>query len=533
MSQPWYAAVSVISISLLAVPATLARQARPVVGLDLVEDTTAEMMESMKAGMSIDFMEAALLQATVPAADDEATGGDPVVFPSYSLTDVDGVLHTCTVRAEPEKAASSGKKSTKSKAKAKPDISTALDPLEGSCATLTQGYWSYQWCHRKDVTQFHTDESSSTVISLGRHTKTEVKRVNATPTRTDSAHHTDKDGGSYSSGSATDTASGKDADKKGYGRKEDGSGAKAAEKTSWMSRVLNSASGAHRSKKDDSSHGITDLSELAAIMDFYEGGDICEETGGSRSLKTAITCCAASQVADESYTTRPLAILVSIQARLRDSSWECGRREVSTCSYLVQVCSQLLCPDDENEVAHGKGVDAKPSSDVAVAGMGHTIGGVRGILQELEGCFPPKKESWWSYKLCFSKGISQYHEDMFWKADGSLVSKVTDEFSLGKWDKSTVTGEGEDLIRLPDKGAEGQGGTIVLEFSGGTECDLTGVLRSTTVHLKCGRAQEVREILEDRTCHYRILALSPLLCSHSALMPQKEAVRTVDCVAQS
>lgn len=38
-----------------------------------------------------------------------------------------------------------------------------------------------------------------------------------------------------------------------------------------------------------------------------------------------------------------------------------------------------------------------------------------------------------------------------------------DEFSLGKWDKSTVHGGGEDLIRLPGKGEEGDGGTIVLE----------------------------------------------------------------------
>lgn len=51
-----------------------------------------------------------------------------------------------------------------------------------------------------------------------------------------------------------------------------------------------------------------------------------------------------------------------------------------------------------------------------------------------------------------------------------------------------------------------------IQFTGGTECDLTGVLRSTTVHLKCGSVQEVREVTEDRTCHYRVLAISPLLC---------------------
>jgi len=56
-------------------------------------------------------MEAALLQATsrvlpvgsggddgVRGPEDEAVrAGAAVVFPSYSLTDVDGIVHTCTV----------------------------------------------------------------------------------------------------------------------------------------------------------------------------------------------------------------------------------------------------------------------------------------------------------------------------------------------------------------------------------------------------------------------------------------------------
>lgn len=58
---------------------------------------------------------------------------------------------------------------------------------------------------------------------------------------------------------------------------------------------------------------------------------------------------------------------------------------------------------------------------------------------------------------------------------------------------------------------------FITQFTGGTECDLTGVLRSTTVHLKCGSLQQVREVIEDRTCHYRILAISPLLCRYRGL----------------
>lgn len=62
--------------------------------------------------------------------------------------------------------------------------------------------------------------------------------------------------------------------------------------------------------------------------------------------------------------------------------------------------------------------------------------------------------------LCSKKLLNNDHLDLLPVVP---ASPLQDEFSLGKWDKSTVTGEGEDLIRPPDKGAEGQGGTIVLE----------------------------------------------------------------------
>lgn len=55
-------------------------------------------------------------------------------------------------------------------------------------------------------------------------------------------------------------------------------------------------------------------------------------------------------------------------------------------------------------------------------------------------------------------------------------------------------------------------GPIGLQFTRGTTCDLTGVLRSSTVFLKCGKSKRVVEVVEDRTCHYRVVALSPLLC---------------------
>ena len=45
------------------------------------------------------------------------------------------------------------KTKTKTNTKTEIDVSTALDPLEGACATLADGYWTYKWCHRRDVIQ--------------------------------------------------------------------------------------------------------------------------------------------------------------------------------------------------------------------------------------------------------------------------------------------------------------------------------------------------------------------------------------------
>lgn len=41
-------------------------------------------------------------------------------------------------------------------------------------------------------------------------------------------------------------------------------------------------------------------------------GDICDETGGKRSVKTAITCCSTDPV-DPEGQQKTLAVLVSIQ----------------------------------------------------------------------------------------------------------------------------------------------------------------------------------------------------------------------------
>lgn len=58
--------------------------------------------------------------------------------------------------------------------------------------------------------------------------------------------------------------------------------------------------------------GHSTPSHGGAVM-MLQGGEVCEETGASRSLKTSITCCATDQMEADGRATSPMAILVSIQ----------------------------------------------------------------------------------------------------------------------------------------------------------------------------------------------------------------------------
>lgn len=110
---------------------------------------------------------------------------------------------------------------------------------------------------------------------------------------------------------------------------------------------------------------------------MMQGGDVCEETGASRSLKTVITCCATNLLEADGQATSPTAILVSIQVRKRtlsDSEADRARQErnaravrpVLHCLYLwfsLTMLSLLLlrphrCGDTIQHKQQAKGAEA-------------------------------------------------------------------------------------------------------------------------------------------------------------------------------
>ena len=68
-----------------------------------------------------------------------------------------------------------------------------------------------------------------------------------------------------------------------------------------------------------------------------------------------------------------------------------------------------------------------------------------------------------------------------------------------------------------------------LEYVGGTPCDLTNTPRSTTVQFKCGPNDAILSIVEDHTCHYRVVVTTSYLCKHPAFVHRRPATRPVVC----
>ena len=149
------------------------------------------------------------------------------------------------------------------------------------------------------------------------------------------------------------------------------------------------------------------------------------------------------------------------------------------------------------------------------------------VLQSLSKQCLVRQEGWWTYELCFRTGIRQFHlhAETVQQAvgDGSTSTSahmvVQNEFSLGLapadsyTDTSTSGGGLEALVRPgshpPGSEARGSGGAsggqesrmglpsnvlqrayrpraLVLEFEGGTPCDIEDIARGSTIELTCG-----------------------------------------------
>lgn len=113
-------------------------------------------------------------------------------------------------------------------------------------------------------------------------------------------------------------------------------------------------------------------------------------------------------------------------------------------------------------------------------------------------------KGWWTYELCFNQFLRQFHKNK----DGSL-----DEFHLGYYSSEQSKQSTGAMISHSSKYGRK---VITQEYTEGTECDLTGKKRHTTVTLLCMSTigfVEIVGIEESVSCGYSVTISLPALCS--------------------
>ena len=96
----------------------------------------------------------------------EREGAAESPWAGISMRDADGKAFVCR----------SGSPAAREPEPGPTTLAEALGQLDGSCAYLNQGWWTYEWCHRRHVRQFHLEaQARSPEWSLGDYTRTELE----------------------------------------------------------------------------------------------------------------------------------------------------------------------------------------------------------------------------------------------------------------------------------------------------------------------------------------------------------------------
>eukprot|EP01039_Chlorochromonas_danica_P010604 gene10604-11750_t len=305
------------------------------------------------------------------------------------------------------------------------------------------------------------------------------------------------------------------------------------------------------------------------VVDHFKGGQRCDENGHERSVEVHIQCCDGLQVPNslpsEMYFRQdkndqhiPKASLTVVE-------------EPQLCHYLAVVCSPLLCPQTpllEAEAKHNTfssgsgGKHALRGRDPASLEMKVDSRGFHmvDLMRLLENTCLVHTEDWWSYEVCFSKGIRQvrFNIEQVAGTDGNVVQKqvLASQFFLGQPPLSIYKNEtalqshssAASKLRMAPTWTSDREQYLLnhtgllsplllnknrdpiylsLPFTNGTPCDLDNVNRSTTLDIFCGTQNQILQVIEERTCAYRIKVELKVACQLPGFLPEKEKVTTL------
>ncbi len=134
---------------------------------------------------------------------------------------------------------------------------------------------------------------------------------------------------------------------------------------------------------------------FAQVIDFFVGGQKCDENRQERSTEVHMQCCEGTTIpnfitADAYFADQSLARSSAPRPPMPKATLN-AIKEPKTCAYRATVCTPLLC---KREVV----------PPVADASPGQAL---TSVMKALNSTCLMKQEEWWTYELCFAKGIRQ------------------------------------------------------------------------------------------------------------------------------
>jgi len=198
--------------------------------------------------------------------------------------------------------------------------------------------------------------------------------------------------------------------------------------------------------------------------------------------------------------------------------------------YVFDLSIKLVCDYDETWNKE------TPEQQLTEGEVSMTVeGSVEEILEETFSQLSPNgidkksclfyQPGWFTFEICYQKHIQQYHiqHERTKGMPNVITQKVTQRFSLGDWD-------GQSLAMV--KGSTPDKSYAKAVYVDGTECDLTGKPRMSTVHYKCNKDikdTRVELFQEVETCVYLFVIATNSLCLHAEFKPAPLNTKEIIC----
>ena len=353
-----------------------------------------------------------------------------------------------------------------------------LHALRGVCVEFPHGWWTYRWCHKQQVTQYHKEkngESVGTSWSLGVYdahkTAIAIKNSQEEKKKKSTTTITPPPPDASSSSSSNDNG--------------------------------------NNNNNNNNSDNVNKHGEKFSY--YFSNGQHCDETKSGRKSVVHITCCHHNNEANKKKSSNDNGNPSSLTNFIALESL----KEKETCSYEINVCTPLACPPEELTPTQKRF-------------------SVHALLKPLEKVCMQKHDGWWTYEFCYRHHVRQLHLHTSTNGKGKRETKIQSEFMLGKFqghERANVNEiENKNSIQQSIESVERK--AFVQEYTNGHECGITGQKRSSDVYFICRGKKTVNYIVsvkEDRTCHYNIVINSPLLCEHELLKNKDDIKRQLVC----